>query len=1093
MKLLLVSLLISPLLISPLLGQKADPKSLEFTKWTPNFQVPDPVAISFDEQGRAYVTQTQRRKANDLDIRNNRDWIPNDLSFQSPDDKRAFYHQQFTPENSAANKNRVNDFNKDGKHDLEDLKALTERILLIEDTDGDGFADKSSTYAEDFTDEIAGIAAGVLHHDGDVYTTIAPDVWKLRDTDNDGKADTRESMAYGFGVHLAYAGHDMHGLTVGPDGRIYWTIGDKGVSVKSKEGRHFKYPNQGALLRCDPDGRNFEVYARGLRNVQEIAFDQFGNIFGVDNDSDRPGEKERFVYIVQHMDAGWRSNWQYRNGDFNPWMDENLSVPYQKDQPAYITPPLSLYENGPAGMAFNPGTALSEEWNNYFFHTSAPNGQQWAFQVEENGASYKMVNDMQIGNGVPIVGINFGPDGALYGVDWGGGYPLNEQGAVWKWDVQKKNPARQETAKILNSDLATISIARLVKLMEHPDQRVRLKAQFELVKKNLRADLDVAAEHSTQLGRIHAIWGIGQLNRKSKSPDFSPLLKLLNDPDHEIRTQIVRTIGDHFGDRLALHQAPTPTEQNHNIGPSLLPLLMDPTDRVKFHAAMTIGNLGVSVAAPAILKMIRATNDESNTYLRHAAIVGLTGCAPSEFLAKLANDESELIQKIAVVALRRRADPAVTAFLNSKFEQVAAEAARAIHDDWTIPEAMPALATSLETTPWIKNEPFIRRAINANFHLGGIEHAHRVGAFTAQPEVPEPLRLEALEALSKWSTPDQLDRVVGRYRPLEARSPDIAKEAANKQIAKLLTDPSSKIQSRAMNLSRSLLIEIPGDSLRALAGNETSLTELRIEALRALSAQNHSDLALALKTALESKSEDLRIEALTLLAGSDRKEALKVVNTVLTEKKAPLRQRQAAVALLAGPLSSKEADALLKSQLASFDQAPAGLKLDLAEAAKARKLKAPDPDFSHTLEGGDAALGKEIFMNHISAQCIRCHKVANDKGSDIGPNLKSVGLSQDRTFLLESLVDPQKVITEGYGTISLTLKNGKSLGGQFRQEKDGVVEIRDLEGASQKVKAADIQERTDVISTMPPVSLILQKREIRDVIEYLSTLRADQQ
>ena len=130
--------------------------------------------------------------------------------------------------------------------------------------------------------------------------------------------------------------------------------------------------------------------------MQEIAFDQFGNIFGVDNDSDRPGEKERFVYIVQHMDAGWRSNWQYRNGVYNPWMDENLSVPYQKGQPAYITPAISLYNNGPAGMAFNPGTALNEEWQNYFFHTSAPNGQHWGFQVEKDGASYKMVNDMKI-------------------------------------------------------------------------------------------------------------------------------------------------------------------------------------------------------------------------------------------------------------------------------------------------------------------------------------------------------------------------------------------------------------------------------------------------------------------------------------------------------------------------------------------------------------------------------------------------------------------------------------------------------------------------------------------------------------------------
>ena len=269
----------------------ADPKTLAFTKWTPDFQIANPVAISFDEMGRAYVSQTQRRKAQDLDIRQNRDWIPNDLSFQSSEDKRAFYHEKFTSENSEANKKRVQDYNKDGLHDLRDLQQLSDRITRVEDTDGDGIADNSYLFADGFTDEIAGIAAGVLHHEGAVYTTIVPDVWKLRDANGDGTADQRESIAHGFGVHLAYAGHDMHGLTIGPDGRIYWTIGDKGLNVKSREGLEFKFPNHGAVLRCEPDGSHFEVFAHGLRNVQEIAFDQYGNLFGVDNDSDNEGGK----------------------------------------------------------------------------------------------------------------------------------------------------------------------------------------------------------------------------------------------------------------------------------------------------------------------------------------------------------------------------------------------------------------------------------------------------------------------------------------------------------------------------------------------------------------------------------------------------------------------------------------------------------------------------------------------------------------------------------------------------------------------------------------------------------------------------------
>ena len=1080
-------LLSTPLLFLNLFAERPNPKSLEFTKWTPNFLVPDPVAISFDNQGRAYVTQTQRRKANDLDIRQNRDWIPDDLSFKTPNGKRAFYHKAFTSQNSDANKRRVKDFNKDGKHDLADLRFLSERIHLIEDTDSDGLADKTSIYAEGFTDEIGGIAAGVLHYDGDVYTTIVPDVWKLRDTNDDGKADQRQSIAYGFGVHLAYAGHDMHGLTVGPDGRIYWTIGDKGVGASSKEGRHFQYPNQGAVLRCDPDGSNFEVYARGLRNVQEIAFDQYGNMFGIDNDSDRPGEKERFVYIVQHMDAGWRSNWQYRNGTFNPWMDENLSIPWHKGQPAYITPPISLYNNGPAGLAFNPGTALGEEWQNYFFHTSAPNGQQWAFQVEQDGASFKMVNAMQIGNGVPTAGINFGPDGALYGVDWGGGYPLNEKGAIWKWDVKEKHPLRALTAKLLRSDFSKTATNELIATLNHPDQRVRLKAQFELVKRGARKELWKAARSGPQLLRIHAIWGLCQFDRLTKSPK-GDILKLLSDPDPEIRTQIVRSFGEILSSELALHQAPDPRDSPFDFL-ELEKCLEDDSPRVRFHAAIALGNLGALGSSKALIKMARNIPDESNTYQRHAAIAGLTGCASSKILAALASEQSELIQKIAVVALRRRADPKVRHFLYSPFKNVVAEAARAIHDDWSIPNAIPALARSLATTKWIKDEGFIKRAINANFHLGTPEAATRVADYTIRADVPEELRLNALDALRQWSKPGKLDRVVGRYRPLSDRDPAIATNAVYKKLTNLLIDPSQKIQSEAMALARLLKIEIPGEALVAVAKNESSIPALRIEALRALATQKNEKLPACITSAFESKEHSIRIEALKILAKFNPLLALDRVEVVLSSNKATPLEKHTALALLGGDLASAKGDSILNLLLNSFEECPPSLKLDLTEAAAVRQINATAPDFTHTLEGGDADRGRNLFMNHIAAQCIRCHKVKDGKGSDIGPNLKSAGL-QGRSHHLEAIVDPQKTITEGYGSISLTLENGQSIAGLFKSEMKGVIEIKDAEGVITRVASENVKERTPVISTMPPMGTILTKREIRDIIEYLSTLKS---
>ena len=165
----------------------------------------NPVSVSVAEDGKVYVTQTRRRKSSNLDIRNNEDWLDTELSLKSVADREAFYRETLSPDNSEANRKRVEDYNGDGLHDWRDLTVLSETIHELRDTDGDGDADQSTAFAEGFNTIVTGVAAGVMAFDGDVYTTIAPDVWKLKDTDWDGVADQRESIAQGFAVHIAYA------------------------------------------------------------------------------------------------------------------------------------------------------------------------------------------------------------------------------------------------------------------------------------------------------------------------------------------------------------------------------------------------------------------------------------------------------------------------------------------------------------------------------------------------------------------------------------------------------------------------------------------------------------------------------------------------------------------------------------------------------------------------------------------------------------------------------------------------------------------------------------------------------------------------
>ena len=150
----------------------------------------------------------------------------------------------------------------------------------------------------------------------------------------------------------------MHGLIVGPDGRLYFSIGDRGLNVTTKEGKQLVNPSSGAVLRCDLDGSNLEMFATGLRNPQELAFDDHGNLFTGDNNSDS-GDRARWVYVVEGGDTGWRMEYQYLP-DRGPFNREKIWHPQNPDQPAYIVPPITNFADGPSGLAYYPGTGLPE-------------------------------------------------------------------------------------------------------------------------------------------------------------------------------------------------------------------------------------------------------------------------------------------------------------------------------------------------------------------------------------------------------------------------------------------------------------------------------------------------------------------------------------------------------------------------------------------------------------------------------------------------------------------------------------------------------------------------------------------------------------
>ncbi|MDB4884399.1 MAG: heme-binding protein, partial [Gemmatimonadetes bacterium] len=491
---------------------------LQLSLWAPETLVSDPIGISFDEQGRLFVTQTTRTNRNEIDIRAHPDWMVPSITFKDVEDKRAFYQTILSPARSAQN-TWLKDFNGDGSRDWHDLTTHKEKLWRLEDTNGDGVADFSQLVLEDFHDLVTDVLHDVLSYKNDLYVTISPDLWRLRDTNGDGVFDTKESLSHGSGVHIGFGGHGHSSPLIGPDGRLYWKQGDLGVNITNREGRKLVNPNSGVILRANLDGTEEEIFATGLRNPQDFDFDEYGNIISPDNDGDHPGETERLVYIVDGMDSGWRINWQFGkygdpdNNTYKVWMDESMFKPRFAGQAAYFTPPLAAWHAGPSGFARNPGTALEDKWKGYFFNavfTGAPaRASIQAFKLAPQGAGFRLADDQAVvSGGILSTGVRFGPDGALYMADWIEGWDPKDRGRVWKLDVASgaTTPARAETKALIAADFKTRSPAELVALLRHADMRVRTKAQFELVDRGAAAELlGAARQPENQLERIHGL------------------------------------------------------------------------------------------------------------------------------------------------------------------------------------------------------------------------------------------------------------------------------------------------------------------------------------------------------------------------------------------------------------------------------------------------------------------------------------------------------------------------------------------------------------------------------------------------------------
>ena len=1073
-----------------------------------NQGVTSPTALAFGNEGEIYVTETHRFRHGVADNRSHLYWYLDDISSRTTADRRKM-HEKWQD-----------------KEAITSLKFLTEKedmVRLLSDPDADGVFRKSGVFAGGFNDLLDGPAAGVFAYEGSVFLACIPKLYALRDKDGDGKAEARDVILDGFGVRVSFSGHDLNGFVLGPDGRIYGTLGDRGMTVVTREGVKYEMPDEGCVFRFDPDGSNFEVIHVGLRNPKEIAFDEQGNGISVDNNCDA-GDKARVVYIVDGADSGWHMGHQGLLVHFRQlgmeerppvrWMDEKMWELPNAEQPAYLLPPVAHLSAGPSGLTYHPGTGfLASEAGRFLicdYQGGAANSGIWSFKVEPAGAGMAMTDSRQLNWGAAVTDVEYSWDGKLVITDFITGWQSHDDGRVYSIEAEKPWRAEEaaQVATLIREGFEKRPSSELAQLMTHPDMRIRTRAQLALSRKSDGLGLlaKAATEASNPLARLHGVWGLGVIARRGaavlpgaeitatadlalRGKARSALLPLLTDPDVEVRTQAVKMLGE-----SGLAADGIPFEK----------LLTDSSARVQLHAALAAGRMQSKSAIPAILALLAGSSDP---YLRHAGSHALSLLASPPQLAALASHASPKVRMAAVIALRRLKAPEISAFLADADPLVVDETVRSINDQ-DISTARPQVAALLDLPATERSAMIWRRMLHCAFRTGDAVNARRVLKVALDANTPEISRKEAFRLLKEWSQPHPVDQSTGRMAPLPARDPGLIRSVLAGSISPLLATEGKFLETAlALVLGNKLdLTSVSDSTLEALVLNERVPGPARVEALELYAPRKPAGLDALLARLVADKDDALAIGALSRLVKSAPAAALDGLAKSLASGSP---QRKQAAWKLAADVNIPAAASLFVTQLAALQQvngvSPAALELLEAAAKRAEpEVKAALASFQSaqtastdplapwltTLEGGDAEKGGQVFESHPAGQCMRCH-ASGHGGGDAGPNLSGVALRGDRRFFLESIANPGAKVAMGYGIASVTLKGGKSVAGIVIADTPAHVDL-DSSGKILRVARADIDSMTPPISSMPPMATMLSPNELRDLIAWLGEQKKDE-
>ncbi len=551
-------------------------------------------------------------------------------------------------------------------------------VVMLEDTDGDGKADRKEIFATGFN-----CIQSLAWHGRDLWVANSPDLTLVRDLDGDGKADEYVRIY----TDLGNLEHGLHGLNWGPDGMLYMSKGNsKGLNTperyapkafrdlfglptpaansadipppqtfRAEDYRHaFHDPaddwgRSGGVLRCADGGGNLELLTQGLRNPWDIGFDSGFNWLGTDNDQN---EGDRLFMPFRGAHFGWNHPWS------SNWTGENHAP----------TAPVSgpVFHGSGTGVVFGDSAQFPPEFRGVWFINDwlrktmfvyrpqwqgallQPKGGQWEEFVKGGSSLFRPV-DME-----------FGPDGALWCLGWSRGY-----GAEWK-DDELTNEGRiyrivwkaGTRAEKQDKPAADLSLQDLLGRFNGPLPVWRSDAQEELIRRGagIKAEL-ISHLRGGKLSQAQETWTAWTLGRMTTADAFFESL-LTGEASLNLRLQAVRILAH----RAAQKAGPLPA--------AVLAVLRDKEVRLRFAAVQAVDEAAQPGSVPALVHELGMETDRVTFYSAWQALRKIASVDFKKSLlthaeggvrcgALLALLEDHMLTREAVLPLAKDADPRV--------------------------------------------------------------------------------------------------------------------------------------------------------------------------------------------------------------------------------------------------------------------------------------------------------------------------------------------------------------------------------------------------------------------------------------------------